>query len=577
MIKKIFILVFFGLLVSVNSFAQGVSAKVNRTELPEGETFLLTLDYEGINGQIKPGLDVLEKDFNIYSVSNSYKTEILNSKVSQFMQWNIVLMPKNIGVLQVPEISLGNSKTAPIAIKVVDADNQVVLPKSTSKQINKNYKMTGDVDNKRPFVQQQIIYTLELQDAGDLQGSEPVFELKNKEDWIVEKLNEPIIETKQVDGKTVRDIKFIYALFPQKSGELEVPRVLFNGYYLTKSRRVDPFADMLGNDLSGMGFGMMDIFANKVPVNLKVNPITISVLSMPADYNAKWWLPAKSVKLDAKFSDKVAKFEVGQAISRSVYVQAVGVMATQLPDINFAEVDGMKVYPSQPEVKSYSSGDDVVSVKKVDVVYIPETSGQNSLPAISLDWFDVGTSSFKTASIPAVKINVKASADVENDIVEPVKQEVKADVENVVAKIDVAQNKSNNSNNLHLVIIVIVAFVFGVFISYFLLKPKSNKKTNYKKQVISKAKSKDYRGLRDAIIVWAKYFYKEQNINNLKEVMLLTNNKEFYAQLELLNKELYSKQNINWNEKEFIIIFEKITKKNKKQDKQEKILPDLYK
>ena len=46
----------------------------------------------------------------------------------------------------------------------------------------------------------------------------------------------------------VKKIEIKYALFPQKSGNLTSPAVRFNGYYLTKEQRRDPFQGLFADD-----------------------------------------------------------------------------------------------------------------------------------------------------------------------------------------------------------------------------------------------------------------------------------------------------------------------------------------
>ena len=106
MLKKLTIFLICALTIAFNVQAQTFEAKVNRTEIPEGETFLLTLDLSGAQTNKTPDLGVLDKDFIIYSVSNAYTTKVINNDISQTRQWNLVLMPKNTGALQIPSIKL---------------------------------------------------------------------------------------------------------------------------------------------------------------------------------------------------------------------------------------------------------------------------------------------------------------------------------------------------------------------------------------------------------------------------------------------------------------------------------------
>jgi hypothetical protein len=64
---------------------------------------------------------------------------------------------------------------------------------------------------------------------------------------------------------------FKYALFPQKSGVLEVPAVRFNGFYLTRERRADPFGSFFNDDMFIAGFGMADVLQPAIRSSFQPN------------------------------------------------------------------------------------------------------------------------------------------------------------------------------------------------------------------------------------------------------------------------------------------------------------------
>ena len=309
--KKIISILVFSIFFCTEVWAQTLVAKTSRTDLPEGEAFLLTLDYDG-NDSSAPELNVLDKDFTVYSVTNSYQTNIINGQVSQRRQWQIGLMPKAVSgtTITIPSIKLGNSQSNPIQIRILDAQslanpNNSNNPNYQEPRKGPRFAVRGEVDNQNPYVQQQVNYTLTLLDAGGLQGGAPEVVDEGKNDWLIRSLGEPEVSSKIVNGRSLREIKFLgepevsskivngrslreikfhYAMFPQKSGILRTPVFRFNGYYLTQnSRGADPFDDFFGGSFfdSGIGFGGM--FATRNPVVLNTKPIDIEVKPVPAE------------------------------------------------------------------------------------------------------------------------------------------------------------------------------------------------------------------------------------------------------------------------------------------------------
>ncbi len=568
--KKIFLIALICCFLSIKSWAQSFEATVNRTTVPEGETFVLTLDLKDIDSNTSPDLSGLAKDFTTFSVSNGYRTNIINGAVSKSRQWNLVLMPNQTGSLTIPSFEVAGYKTKPITLNVVPAGSEDQLVSSQADNSPK-FKMTGNVDNTTPYVGQQINYQLKLYDAGGLQGDAPSF-VSSSDDFVIKNLGEPKIETKIVNGQTLREITFNYALFAQKSGELTIPPLRFNGYYLTKTTRTDPFASFFDDEQFFAGFGLNDVFASRTPVVLNTKPLKLNV--KPQAKGAQgWWLPAKEVKLSAEFEKGKPAFKVGEAVSRTIYLKAVGVLDSQLPEISFPSVKGLKQYPEKPVTDMALEGDDVVSYARISNVYIPETSGQITLPEIKLKWFNTQTNTSETAILPAVTVNVAPSSTVSQ-------KDITADTSasNVAAQPVQAVEQVNNQM---VIWYLVIAFVCGIILTLVLGKifaKVAHPSSNHKKAVIAAAKAKDLHTLRDELLLWAASEFPRHKITNLQDVADIFDNINFNKELDKLRETLYSDDTKDWDSKEFLKIFEQISKHIKKHKRtKNEPLPKLYK
>ena len=579
MLKKfIFTLVFF---ICFNANATDFTASVNRNPVPEGETVVLTLDYNDKTSET-PDFSTLEKDFTIVSVSQSFRSNYINGQMSNSQQWTLVLIPATQGEITIPSIYLGKDKTSPIHLKVVAANSSNITPA----QSGPKYAISGAVDNKNPYVQQQINYQLTILDSGGLQGSEPYI-ISNDNEWIVKNLGKPKISNKIENGKKYREIQFNYALFPQKSGRLSLPRFKFDGFYLTKSSRaaVDPFADIFGQDLMLGGWGLSGMFATRNPVVLTTPAEDIEVKPIPLSNQGKWWLPAENVTLSASFEGGIQSLKTGDAITRTIILTATGVIDKQLPELNFSETEGLKQYPEKPQVESFIKGDKIVVISKINVVYIPTKPGEVKIPEISVEWFNVKTEKTEKTILPAESINVLLGNDAEQ--LSPPK------IENVSVNINREINKNTTSAEeeissfsvFDIIIWLIVAFVSGIFISWILFRLGKNQADKIEdkslasldKDVVDAAKAKNLRLLRDAIILWASKQYAPFKVTNLQDVISLTGDVNFAKQLQELNVALYGQSASDWNETDFIKTFNLMKKVKSKGHKPQKILPDLYK
>lgn len=593
LIKSVSLSILLGVAFIGAAWAQTFNAVVNRTEVPQGETFVLTLELADGSDSGNPDLSVLDKDFIVYSVGNAFSYNYINGVASKSRQWQIALMPKNSGKITVPSIKLGNLETQPITLNVIPASAAATKASAGTggyqapQQMNRpKFSMTAEIGNPNPYVQQQVDYTLKIYDTGGLQGDMPQFIEDGSNNWIIRSLGEPTVGSKIVNGRSLREITFRYALFPQKSGVLPTPEVRFNGYYLTRSRGMnDPFDDLFGGNLGSIGF--VDMFATRNPVLLTAKPEKVNVQPIPSDNNGNWWLPAQQVALFAEWEPRQPVFKVGEAVNRTIYLKAVGVAESQLPELNLASVSGLKQYPDKAVASSGIENGQVVAVKKISNVYIPNRAGKMTIPEIAVDWFNVRTNRMEKAVLPAMNIEVLPGAAVETapapqpetrpESPSRVLEDVANETENLVER-SIPQGLPYLPY-----IIAAAAFLLGIVVSWMLFGMRNKSRNaddikDFDRYIVRAAKSKDYRALRDGLISWARDRWNDSKITNLKDVAKAVGNKEFAAQLDGLAVSLYAPEGGEFKTEAFLKAFEKVRKaKVKSRTGDAQPLPKLYK
>lgn len=593
LIKSVSLSILLGVAFIGAAWAQTFNAAVNRTEVPQGETFVLTLELVDGSDSGNPDLSVLDKDFIVYSVGNAFSYNYINGVASKSRQWQIALMPKNSGKITVPSIKLGNLETQPITLNVIPASAAATEASAGTggyqalQQMSRpKFSMTAEIGNPNPYVQQQVDYTLKIYDTGGLQGDMPQFIEDGSNNWIIRSLGEPTVGSKIVNGRSLREITFRYALFPQKSGVLPTPEVRFNGYYLTRSRGMnDPFDDLFGGNLGSIGF--VDMFATRNPVLLTAKPEKVNVQPIPSDNNGNWWLPAQQVALFAEWEPRQPVFKVGEAVNRTIYLKAVGVAESQLPELNLASVSGLKQYPDKAVASSGIENGQVVAVKKISNVYIPNRAGKMTIPEIAVDWFNVRTNRMERAVLPAMNIEVLPGAAVETA---PAPQP-ETRPESPSRVLEDAANETENLVERSIpqglpylpYIIAAAAFLLGIVVSWMLFGMRNKSRNaddikDFDRYIVRAAKSKDYRALRDGLISWARDRWNDSKITNLKDVAKAVGNKEFAAQLDGLAASLYAPEGGEFKTEAFLKAFEKVRKaKVKSRAGDAQPLPKLYK
>lgn len=583
--KKILVLTTVFMALLSNVFAQTLKADVEADKVPMGEVFYLNLSYDGKDGaSLQPDLSGLQNDFTVYSTSSSSQMNYINGQSFQQSDWDIGLLPKHEGKVTIPAIKVGKYTSQPITIEVLPAGSTVAGVGKQGNVKNDNqlaeatkFSVDLEVDNTNPYIQQEVNAVLSIHDKIGLQlTSAPQF--VNADNWLIKELKN--YEVKNVNGERV--IKFYYAMFPQKSGNLELPTAKINGFYISADNiNKHPLLQQGFNSLfQFMSMDINDVFGTQKPVELYSKTAQINVLPEVADYGQNWWLPAENLKFEAMWTEKKPLFMVGETVAREIALTVLGVADTQLPELSFTDDKNFKLYPENPQFNTEVIKDKVVSQAVTRVVYIPQKNGEQILPELKLQWFNVRTKKIETAVIPAEKVFVEGHS------VEPETKSMPA--ENTKTQVTEQKTEKTEITPQNLVsdekiwIWVIAAFLAGLLISFLFRRPQTAEKketksrTDWKSIIRCNLNNKDYRALRDNLILWGNMVFKDANISNLQDLAKAVKQDNFENQLQNLNKILYGGENVSLDA---VIILQAIKNSSghKNKNEAEELLPKLYK
>lgn len=357
-----------------------VRAELDRHVIHEGETVTLSVHTDDPNAP-QPDFSVLADVFDIISTGHSLVQQIVNGRVSVDNSYSAVLQPRATGEQVIPPIKIGNEYTQTLKLMVRKADP--------------NARARGDIfletelEKPEMFVQEQNILTVRLLFARKLldgQLSEPA-----ADGLIVQKLGADKNYQTTRAGKTYQVIERRYALFAEKSGEIRIPPLVLTGR-VAESRR-DPYS----------------FFQTGRRVRVSSSPVTMQVKTIPPAFRGKPWLPAKKVELSDDWSG-LDDIKVGEPITRVVELTAVGLNDTQLPDLDFPDNPGVRIYAEPAESETWTDGENVIAKKRWKLAVIPLQPGPLTIPGVSLDWYNTSTGKKVTATLPDKQMNVAPGA-----------------------------------------------------------------------------------------------------------------------------------------------------------------------
>ncbi|MBR3675939.1 MAG: BatD family protein [Alphaproteobacteria bacterium] len=593
MLKKLGFMVIFGAALAFNCYAGDFFANVEPQQVPLGETVKLELSYNGDDaGRLQPDFSGLRNDFTIYATSNSMQSNYTNGVFQQKRIWKLTLMPKREGVLTIPAISAGNYQTSPVEVEVLPSGSAVVQPQknATSAAAGTNNPQAAAnaqssdfwaelaVESKTPYVEQELNGTIYIYDRKGIQfRSEPYFD--DTDDWDIKRVGNAEISEK--NGQKV--IRFNYAFFPKKSGSLTIPVARMEGVYL--SYEETPISSSIGGlfRMFDANFDMSGLLGVQKPVVLQTKPMTINVKPIPENYGKDWWLPATALKLSAKWIDERPVFKVGEAVTREISLIASGVSENQLPELEFKETSAWKQYPEKPRFTTATHGNEFISEAVTRVVYIPQRGSEQIIPEIRLKWYNLKDDKMEMAVIPAEKMYVAGPV---SDVAQPAAIPATEAQKTPAAVVDksapkIAEKVANTATDKWLLLAIIIgAFLAGILFNYLFLR---NKNANAKEVSASdnlhlienNLKNKDYRALRDNLIVWGQKRYNDEFINNLNVLADKVNVQEFREQMAVLNGILYAGHTDTLDDKTILQCLK--SKRVNETEKKRAPLPELYK
>ncbi|AUR52510.1 BatD family protein [Aquella oligotrophica] len=369
------------LLIAGNVFAT-VSASVDRSQIALGQSFTLTINLPDSNDT--PNLDVLKSNFEIYGTSTSSQTNIINGKVNSQNTLTVNLIPKNPGKQLIPAIKVGNDATAPISIEVSEGDsnNKVADAKDSAVYLE------ASVGKQSLYVGVPFLYTVKLYFNVSL--SNLSMEPLNIDGAQIEAQGKPIQYQSNENGKTYQVVEQRFMVTPNKSGKLTIPPAKIRGAIADNDN--NSFFPMMANK---------PFMANSKPVNLEVKAV-------PANIAINQWFPAKNVKATDSWSISSDTLKVGEPLTHTISLEALGVPATSIPELEINNPAEVNAYPDKAQSSTNSNNGELTGTKTFKIAYIPTKAGTLSFPTITIKWWDITADTLKTVTIPAKTYTVTA-------------------------------------------------------------------------------------------------------------------------------------------------------------------------
>ena len=381
MVRLISAVLFAFAVFATQAFAQQIELSVDRNELARGETLTLTIRVYDQRQGMQLDLTPLTQDFDVLGTRTSSQIRSINGVTESWTDYVITLFPEKEGELTIPALSILNQTTDPISINVVNAGPR-------SNQGGDDLYLEIEVNKDIVYVQEQLLFTVRL--FYTINGiRNPVFTELEMEDTVTQLIGSPNQYERLIDGERFGVYEKRYVIFPQRSGPLQIPDILFRGEVTDGS--------------SNFVFRNM----NTRRVTAFIEGITIEVKERPASLSrGEGWLPVTGLALEETWSGDLGALKVGDSVVRTLILRAEGLDGAVLPPFSPENVQGLNLYPDPADISRTFVDGSIVGTRIETTTYVALEAGVIEVPSLDIAWWDVNSDSARTTSLPATRFEV---------------------------------------------------------------------------------------------------------------------------------------------------------------------------
>jgi len=528
-----------------------VELTIDRNPVQINESFQLIFSVDHSPSR-EPDFSVLQQHFMVLGNNRSSSISIINGEYQRSVKWTLQLIAKQIGEHQIPSIRFGDERS--------EAFTVTVEPSALGSIPQNEQVLELSVDKSEVFVQSQVILTMRLLSATDISAYQFGDIDLQDQDLVIEPLGDVRQYQTRIADRSYLVLEKQFALFPQRSGQLNIPPVLAEVRLPSRSS-FDPFNSS----------GKIRRFRSQ--------PVMIDVAPIPPEFSGEYWLPADRVELREHWPADLDGLVAGEPITRSLVLIADGLTAAQLPEIELQEIDGVKQYPDQPALKNNLGSVGISSQRLQKVALIPSAAGTYRVPEVSVNWWNRVTGQMETARLPARELTVAPAAKTRALSAPPVESQSVAT--------DVAQTPRATVVTSRfwpwLSLVLACGWILSLVAWWWRLRERPSGTTGSagiahkslaRRELKQACDENDAASARRALLKWGQTLLSPQRIANLRELCDRLGD-DLRLEVEVLNQSLYAGDEGAWKGRSLWSLCLQLEKLNRaeKQDASSELQP----
>jgi len=361
-----------------------VQAHLDRSRITEGETVTLTIMTDEARQSLDADFSALEKDFTILDRRSETQLSIVNGRQTANVRLILTLEPRAAGAFLIPPLAFGGDTTQAIEVRVDPAPE--LEPGSQPPVFIEMEVVPADGPY---FVHAQIGLVVRVFYQQNL--TEAAISQPDPSPASVRLMQETPYQAER-GGERYRVLERTYAVFPERSGELNIPPMQLTGRLVERK---------------STSVWQPAVRGRRVQIESK--PLNLVIEQKPAEFSGSEWQPARDYRLTQQISSGDA-LRVGEPVTRTVIIDAVGLEENMIVEPAWPDLPAARIYPDQPQGITRDDGQWVLGHKEFRYAVVPEKEGELVLPELKVDWWDTQNNRARTATLEAHTIFVQPSA-----------------------------------------------------------------------------------------------------------------------------------------------------------------------
>ncbi len=180
--------------------------------------------------------------------------------------------------------------------------------------------------------------------------------------------------TERIDGIPFAAQRRSYVIFPQRAGRLAIPSLQIRLAVSRDSAPGEPFV-------------------------LRTRPLHLNVVLPPEAEGIEGLIATPHLLVHEEWSRPLDALVVGDAVKRTIRVEADRALGMLLPALVFDAPPGIAVYPDQPRVEDHINRGQYRGERVESVTYMLQQPGEFRLPAIEIHWWNTSSGTLATQTL----------------------------------------------------------------------------------------------------------------------------------------------------------------------------------